>query len=113
MSVLPILPITLSDKALDGGYLRTALQLLAAAEFLFAQYETDLRIGVNPAGLVGMCNSLHAEIKRSANFNEQLKPLREFSKDLKAQYQTFLGLGSSFPRIRGHEQVAIGEGPWP
>ena len=37
-AVAPIIPITIRDKALDGGYLRTALQFLGAAEFMFAQY---------------------------------------------------------------------------
>ena len=112
-SVSPILPITLRDKSLDGGYLRTALYLLGAAEFLFAQYETDVRNGANPAGVVGMCNSMHAEIERSAHFNEQLKPLREFGKDLKTQYQTFLGLGSSFAKdsgTRGRRRSGRGRG---
>ena len=112
-SVSPILPITLRDKSLDGGYLRTALHLLGAAEFFFAQCETDVRIGANPAGLVGVCNSMHAEIKRSAHFNEQLKPLRELSKDLKAQYQTFLGLGSSIAKdsgARGRRRSGRGRG---
>ena len=75
--------------------------MLGAAEFLFTQYETDVRNGANPAGVVGMCDSMHAEIWRSAHFNEQLKPLREFSKDLKTKYQTFLGLGSSFSKDSG------------
>ena len=34
-AVAPILPITLRNKSLDGGYFRAALQLLAAAEFPF------------------------------------------------------------------------------
>ena len=55
-AVAPILPITLRNKSLDGGYFRAALQLAAAAEFLFAQYETDVRVNANPAGAVGMCN---------------------------------------------------------
>ena len=112
-AVSPILPIALRDKALDGGYLRTALYMLGAAEFLFAQYETDVRNGANPAGVVGMCDSMHAEIERSAHFNEQLKPLREFSKDLKTQYQTFLGLGSSFSKdsgTRGRRRSGRGRG---
>ena len=36
-AVAPIIPLTLRDKALDGGYLRTALQFLGAAEFMFSQ----------------------------------------------------------------------------
>ena len=35
-AVAPILPITLRNKSLDGGYFRAALQLAAAAKFLFA-----------------------------------------------------------------------------
>ena len=52
-AVDPIVPITLRDKALESGYLRTALQFLGAAEFMFAQYETDVRTQANPNGVVG------------------------------------------------------------
>ena len=58
-AVAPIIPITLRNESLDGTYFRTALQLVAAAEFVFAQYEADVRIKANPAGVVGMCNSMH------------------------------------------------------
>ena len=61
-AVAPIIPITLTNKSLDGAYFRTALQLIAAAEFAFAQYEADVRVKANPAGVVGMCNSMHGEI---------------------------------------------------
>ena len=94
-AVAPILPITLRNKSLDGGYFRAALQLVAAAEFLFEQYEADVSIKANPAGVVGMCNNMHADIKRSDICNEELKPLGEFIKDMKTQYQTSLGLGAS------------------
>ena len=95
-AVSPIIPIAIRDKSLDGGYFRTALSLLAAAEFLFAQYESDVRAQANPAGVVGMCSSMHAELERSAIYNEELKPLRDFMKDMSSQYQTSLGLGASF-----------------
>ena len=97
-AVSPIIPITLRNKSLDGVYFRTALQLIAAAEFMFAQFESDVRIKANPAGVVGMCNSMHAEMKRAAMYNDALRPVDEFIKDMKAQYQTSLGLGSSFAR---------------
>ena len=58
---------------------------------MFAQYETDVRNGANTAGVVGMCNSMHAEIERSAHFNEQLKPLWEFGKDLKDPVSDIFG----------------------
>ena len=35
----PILPISMRNNSLDGGYLRTALFLLGSAEFIFTQYE--------------------------------------------------------------------------
>ena len=95
-AVSPIIPITLRNKTLDGGYLRTALQLLGAAEFLFAQYEQDIRDKANPAGVVGMSAAMHSEIKRSALYNEELKPLQEFAREMQSQYQTSMGLGSSF-----------------
>ena len=104
-AVAPILPITLRNKSLDGGYFRTALHLVAAAEFIFAQYEADIRNKANPAGVVGMCNIMHSEIKRSAMYNDELKSLGDFVKEMKSQYQTSLGLGSSFardPSIQGY-----------
>ena len=100
-SVSPIVPITLRNKSLDGGYLRTALHLLGAAEFLFAQYEADVRIRANPAGVVGMCASMHAGLKGSALYNEELKPLSDFMTEMRSQYQTSLGLGSSFAKDSG------------
>ena len=100
-AVSPIVPITLRNKALDGGYLRTALHLLGAAEFLFAQYEADVRIRANPAGVVGMCASMHAGLKGSALYNEELKPLSDFMTEMRSQYQTSLGLGSSFAKDSG------------
>ena len=99
-SVSPIVPITLRNKSLDGGYLRTALHLLGAAEFLFAQYEADVRIRANPAG-VGMCASMHAGLKGSALYNEELKPLADFMTEMRSLYQTSLGLGSSFAKDSG------------
>ena len=97
-AVCPIIPITLRNKSLDGGYFRTALQLVAAAEFMFSQFETDVRMHANPAGLVGMCNMVHGEIKRAAMYNDGLKALPDFVKEIKTQYQTSLGLGASFAR---------------
>ena len=95
-AVSPIIPVTLRNKTLDGGYLRTALLLLSAAEFLFAQYEQDVREKANPAGVVGMAVAMHAEFKRSTLYNEDLKTVQEFGRDLQSQYQTSMGLGSSF-----------------
>ena len=100
-SVSPIVPITLRNKSLDGGYLRTALHLLGAAEFLFAQYEADVRTRANPAGVVGMCASMHAALKGAAVYNEELKPLSDFMTEMRSQYQTSLGLGSSFAKDSG------------
>ena len=95
-ALAPIVPIALRDKSLDGAYLRTALHLLGATEVLFAQYESDVRIQANPAGVVGMCTSMHAELKRAAVYNEELKSLQDFVKDMRSQYQTSLGLGTPF-----------------
>ena len=95
-AVSPVIPISLRNKSLDGGYLRTALYLLGAAEFLFTQYEPDIRVKANPAGLVGMCSSMHAEIERSVLWQQELRSFNEFMKDMKSQYQTSLGLGTSF-----------------
>ena len=100
-AVSPIIPITLRNKSLDGGYFRTALQLVAAAEFMFSQFDTDVRLHANPAGVVGMCNMVHGEIKRAAMYNDKLKAFPDFMKEAKTQYQTSLGLGSSFTRDGG------------
>ena len=99
-AVAPIIPISLRNKSLDAGYFRSALHLLGAGEFLFSQYVPDIRIKSNPSGLVGMANAVHAELKKAAMYNSVLKPPQEFSKDMRAQYQTFLGLGTPFPKDR-------------
>ena len=75
----------------------TAHHLLRAAELLFAQYENDIRGLANPAGFVGMCDTMHAELKRSAVYADDLRSLPNFMKEMKMQYQTSLGLGESFP----------------
>ena len=84
------------NKSLDGGYLRTALYLLGASEFLFSQYEPDVRVKANPSGLVGLCSAMHAEIERSVLWQKELREFSEFIKDMKSQYQTSLGLGGGF-----------------
>ena len=96
-AVSPIIPVAIRNKSLDGSYFRTALQLLGAAELLFSRYVTDIRTQANPAGVVGMCNTMHSEFKRSAFYADELKPFPDFMKEMKAQYQTSLGLGDSFP----------------
>ena len=95
-TVAPIIPITLRNKSLDGTYFRTALHLLAAAELLFAQYEADVRIQANPSGVVGMASLLHTDIEGACFYNNDLRSLRDFTKEIKSQYQTSLGLGASF-----------------
>ena len=78
-------------------YSRTALHLLGATEFLFAQYEKDIRLEANPAGVVGLSTAMHAEFERTTIWNEELKGFRDFMRDIKTQYQTCYGLGPSFP----------------
>ena len=97
-TVFPIIPITLRNKDLDGSYMRTALLFLEAAELLFSKYERDIRELANPNGMVGMAESMHADFKRSALYNEELRPVHEFARDLQAQYQTSMGMGSPFPK---------------
>ena len=99
--VLPILPIALRDKSLDGGYFRTALHLLASAEFLFSQYERDIRTLANPAGLVGMSSAVHADLKSAALWGEEIIPVAEFYREMKSQYQASLGLGVQFAKDSG------------
>ena len=103
-SVDPILPITLRNKTLDAEYLRTALHLLGAAELLFTQYEPDVRIQANPAGVVGLTATMHGDIERSVMFNKPQKPLAQFMTDSRAQYLTSLGLGTSFAKDDGRSR---------
>ena len=100
-AVSPIIPIKIKNKSMDDGYFRSAEGLLVAAEFLFSQYESDVRSQANPAGVIGMCSSMHAEFERGAIYNEELKPLRDFMKDMVSQYQTSLELGQSFANDGG------------
>ena len=95
-AVHPIIPVALRNKSLDGGYFRTALKLLGATEMLFTRYVPDVRVLANPAGVVGMCTAMHAELERAAFLGEDLRPLKESMKDMKSQYQTSLGLGTPF-----------------
>ena len=107
-AISPIIPVTLRNKALDGGYLRTALRLLGAAEFLFAQYEQDIREKANPAGVVGMALAMHSDIKRSALYNEELGHFQEFAREMQSQYQTSLGPETSFAKdsmVRGRRRA--------
>ena len=99
-SVSPIIPIALRNKALDGCYLRTALNLIGCAEFLFSQYQNDIRDQANPNGLVGLSTGMHTEIKQSAVFGTELPPLEVFMKDMRVQYQTSLGLGPGRRSLR-------------
>ena len=103
-AVDPILPITLRNKSLDAEYLRTALNLLGAAELLFAQYETDIRVKANPAGVVGMTAAMHVDIEKAVMFNEEQKALSEFITDMKAQYLSSLGLGTPFSKDDGRSR---------
>lgn len=84
-AVVPILPITLRNKALDAEYLRTALHLLGAAELLFTQYEPDVRIQANPAGVVVLTAAMHGDIERALMFNKPQKSLTQFMMDSRAQ----------------------------
>ena len=95
-AVSPIIPLTIRNKSLDGSYFRTALHLLGAAELMFAQYEADIRTQANPAGLVGMCNAMHADIKGATVHSTRMKSLSEFMKEMKSQYNTYLGLSEPF-----------------
>ena len=68
---------------------------------MFAQYESDVRTQANPNGVVGLSSAMHNEFEMAVVFNDHLKPLQEFMSEMKGQYQTSLGLGSSFPRDFG------------
>ena len=96
-----IVPLMLRNKALDSGYLRTALHFLGAAEFMFSRYETDVRNQANPNGVIGLTAAMHDEFDRTVVFNDQLKSLDEFMSCMQTQYQTSLGLGAPFPKDFG------------
>ena len=96
--VAPIIPVTLRNKSLDGAYFRTALHLLAAAELLFARYEVDVRLQANPSGVVGMSAAMHVDLENACFYNNELRSLEDFTKEMKSQYQTSLGLGTSFSK---------------
>ena len=93
-----IIPITIRNKSLDGTYLRMALHMLGAAELLFAQYQQDVREHSNPAGVVGLAAALHGEFENTAIYNNELRSLDDFMKDMRSQYQTSLGLGTPFAK---------------
>ena len=95
-AVSPIIPLTIRNKSLDGSYFRTALHLLGATELMFSQYEAHIRAQANPAGLVGMCNAMHADIKGATVHGTEMKSPSEFMREMKSQYNTSLGLGESF-----------------
>ena len=50
----------------------------------------------NPAGLVGMASAMHADLENACYCNGELNPLKDFDRDMTSQYQTSLGLGTSF-----------------
>ena len=88
-AVSPIIPITSRNRSVDGGYLRTALTLLAAVEILVTPFEDVIRRNSNPAGAVRKAKSMHNDIERATLYgNQELKNIREFPTVLKAQYQT-------------------------
>ena len=99
VAVFPIIPIALRNRSLDASYLRTALSLLEATEILITQFDEDVRRHANPAGAVGMAQAVHNKVKRAILYGDQeLKPLWEFAREMRSQYQTSLGLGKPFPR---------------
>ena len=95
-AVPPIILVASRNKSLDGGYLRTALHFLGAAELMFSRFETDIRRQANPAGVVGMCNAMHANFEQCTIVNKELAPLKNFEREMASQYQTSLGLGLGF-----------------
>ena len=118
-AVSPIVPVSIRNKSLDSTFFRTALHLLAASELMFTQYEADVRSQANPAGIVGLCNTMHAEIKRSAVHSLKLKSLKDFTKEMKSEYNTSLGLGEAFlnditrrERRRGRGTRSTRGQPW-
>ena len=97
-AVAPIIPITLRNKSLDGTYLRQALHMLGAVELLFTQYQTDVREHSNPAGVVGLASAMHNGFEGAVLHGNKLESLDDFMKEMKAQYQTSLGFGSTFAK---------------
>ena len=93
-ALAPIVPLTLGERALGGEHLRTALKFLEAAEFMLAQYETDVRRQANPNGVVGLSADMHDEFERTVVLNDQLKPLEVVMNCMEWQYQISLGPSS-------------------
>ena len=60
-AVSSILPITLRNRSLDGGCLRTALALLETKEILFTQFHEDIRQHPKIGGAVGMTQAMQNE----------------------------------------------------
>ena len=65
------IPITIGNRTLDVAYLRTALTLLNAPEKLFTQHEDDIHLSNNPAGALGMAESMRNEIERAILYRNQ------------------------------------------
>ena len=95
-AIPPIVPVALRNKSLDGGYLRTALHFLGAAELMFSRYETDIRHQANPAGVEGICNAMHSNFEQCTIINKELAPLDNFEREMASQYQTSLDFGLVF-----------------
>ena len=80
-AVHPIVPITMRNKVLDAGYLRTALHLLGATELLYIRYWNDVQIEANPAGVVGIAAGMNAAIANSLAYDREQKSLSDFMHD--------------------------------
>ena len=81
---------------MDVDYLLTALYMLGAVEFLFTQYELNVRVKANRVALVGMSSALHAEFERSLLWQQELRKFSVFITDVRSQYHASLGLGVCF-----------------
>ena len=46
-----------------------------------------------PMGLPGRASAMHADLGNSCSYYKELKPLKEFTRKMKPQYQTSLGFG--------------------
>ena len=45
-----------------------------------------------------MSAAMHADLENSCFYNNELRSLEDFTKEMKSQYQTALGLGTSFSK---------------
>ena len=52
----------------------------------------------NPAGVVGLASAMHCTFEAATFHGNKLESLEDFIKEMRSQYQTSLGFGTSFSK---------------